>query len=447
MTVQTSMLIVDDEANVRESLSRWFLEDGFQVGAAGSAEEALRLMGERRWEIFLLDIKMPGMDGMELQQRIAAADPAATVIFITAHATVDTAVQALKAGAFDYVTKPVDPDHLSHIVQNAIRQRQLASQNERLREQISEFAVADELVGESQPMAHVMELVQTVARTDTTVLIRGESGTGKELVARAIHANSARRYFPIVTVTCGAMAEGLLESELFGHERGAFTGAQYRRKGKLELADGGTLFLDEVGNIDMKTQMDLLRVLETKQFTRVGGNAIVTADFRVIAATNRDLEKAVADGAFREDLYYRLNVFSLFVPPLRERKSDIPPLASHFMKKLARSTAKPIVRIAPEAMDALVRYDWPGNVRELENAIERAMVVGKPPELRAEDLPFQVLGRNHVPPSGSLASMEKAHVLAMLEQNAWNISRTAEILQIDRATLYHKIEKYGLRKP
>jgi transcriptional regulator with PAS, ATPase and Fis domain len=266
-------------------------------------------------------------------------------------------------------------------------------------------------------------------------------------VARAIHANSGRRYFPIVTVNCGGMAEGVLESELFGHERGAFTGAQYRRKGKLELADGGTLFLDEVGNIDRKTQMDLLRVLETKQFTRVGGNNIISVDFRVICATNRDLEKAVADGAFREDLYYRLNVFSVFVPPLRERKSDIPILANYFMSKLARARAKAIARIAPEAMDALVRYDWPGNVRELENAIERAMVVGKPPVLRAEDLPFQVLQKGHLPASGSLAGMERVHIVSVLEENGWNISRSAEILQIDRATLYNKIEKYGLKKP
>jgi DNA-binding NtrC family response regulator len=447
MNDKTAILIVDDELSVRDSLQRWFAEDGYTVDTAANGAEALAKMQQRRWDILLLDIKMPGMDGMELQQRLNLVDPGLTVIFITAHGSVDTAVQALKAGAFDYCTKPVDPDHLSHIVQNAIKQRALQRQNERLQEQISEFARADEVVGDSPQMRQVFEMVQTVARTDTTVMIRGESGTGKELVARAIHGNSARRYFPIVTVTCGAMAEGVLESELFGHERGAFTGAQYRRKGKLELADGGTLFLDEIGNIDMKTQMDLLRVLETKQFTRVGGNNIISVDFRVICATNRDLEKAVAEGAFREDLYYRLNVFSIFVPPLRERKSDIPTLANHFVKRIAATRGMGPMHISPEAMDALVRYDWPGNVRELENGIERAMVVGKPPELRAEDLPFQVMGRGSLPSSGSLASIEKAHVQRVLEQNGWNISRSAEILQIDRATLYHKIEKYGLRKP
>jgi len=442
-----AILVVDDEASVRESLTRWFQEDGFEVGSAASGAEALKRMQERKWDILLLDIKMPGMDGMELQQRLVELDSSATVIFITAHATVDTAVQALKAGAFDYVTKPVDPDHLSHIVSNALKQRELAQQNERLQEQMSEFVKADEIVGDSAAMRKVFEMVETVARTDTTVMIRGESGTGKELIARAIHANSARRYFPIVTVTCGALAEGLLESELFGHERGAFTGAQYKRKGKLELADGGTLFLDEVGNIDMKTQMDLLRVLETKQFTRVGGNTVITVDFRVIAATNRDLEKAVADGALREDLYYRLNVFTISLPPLRERKGDIPHLANHFMRTFARQQSKPIVEMDPAAMDALVRYDWPGNVRELENAIERAMVVGRPPALRAEDLPFQVLQKPGLPAAGSLAGIERVHIAAILEQQKWNITRSADILGIDRATLYHKIEKYGLKKP
>jgi DNA-binding NtrC family response regulator len=447
MNANSALLIVDDEQVVRDSLSKWFREDGFQVGTAASAAEALQQLQAKKWDILLLDIKMPGMDGMELQQRIKEIDATATIIFITAHATVDTAVKALKEGAFDYVTKPVDPDYLSHLVTNALKQRNLASENLKLKEQISEFSKADEIVGDSTQMQKVYDLIQTVARTDTTVMIRGESGTGKELIARAIHSNSSRRYFPIVAVNCGAMAEGVLESELFGHERGAFTGAQYRRKGKLELADGGTLFLDEVGNIDMKTQMDLLRVIETKQFARVGGNDIIRVDFRVICATNKDLEKAVADGTFREDLYYRLNVFTVFIPPLRERKGDIPVLANYFVQKYSRAMGKPIASITPEAMDTIVRYNWPGNVRELENAIERAMVVGKPPHIRPEDLPYQLTEKNHVLPAGSLAAVEKSHIAAVLEQNRWNISRSAEVLQIDRVTLYNKIEKFGLKKP
>jgi DNA-binding NtrC family response regulator len=447
MNANPSILIVDDEQVVRDSLSKWFKEDGFNVSSAAGAAEALQQLQGQKWDILLLDIKMPGMDGMELQQRIKEIDPTATIIFITAHATVDTAVKALKEGAFDYVTKPVDPDYLSHLITNALKQRSLVSENLKLKEQISEFSKADEIVGDSAQIQKVYELIQTVAKTDTTVMIRGESGTGKELIARAIHSNSSRRYFPIVAVNCGAMAEGILESELFGHERGAFTGAQYRRKGKLELADGGSLFLDEVGNIDTKTQMDLLRVIETKQFARVGGNDIIKVDFRVICATNKDLEKAVTDGTFREDLYYRLNVFSVFIPPLRERKGDIPLLANYFMQKYSRAMGKQIASISPEAMDTIVRYNWPGNVRELENAIERAMVVGKPPEIRPEDLPYQLTERNHVLPAGSMASVEKAHIISVLDQNRWNISRSAEILQIDRVTLYNKIEKYGLKKP
>ncbi len=447
MSSRTSILIVDDEKIVRDSLTKWFAEDGYAVGSAADANEALRQMQAQRWDIILLDIKMPGMDGMELQVKIREIDPQATIIFITAHASVDTAVKALKTGAFDYVTKPVDPDYLSHLIQNAIRQRALLNENIKLKEQIAEFPKLDEIIGESPAIQKVFELIHTVAKTDTTVMIRGESGTGKELIARAIHGNSERRYFPIVTINCGAMPEGVLESELFGHERGAFTGAQYRRKGKLELADQGTLFLDEVGNIDMKTQMDLLRVIETKQFTRVGGNDVLKVDFRIICATNKDLEKAVHEGSFREDLYYRLNVFSIFIPPLRERKSDIPPLANYFVGKYARAMAKPISSISPEAMDVLVRYNWPGNVRELENAVERAMVVGKPPAILPEDLPFQLSDKNSRPHTGSLSAVEKAHIASVLDQNNWNISRSAEILEIDRVTLYNKIHKYGLRKP
>ncbi|MGA3243223.1 MAG: sigma-54 dependent transcriptional regulator [Bacteroidota bacterium] len=447
MNANPSILIVDDEQAVRDSLSKWFKEDGFTVGTAGGAADALQQLQGQKWDILLLDIKMPGMDGMELQQRIKEIDSGTTIIFITAHGSVDTAVKALKEGAFDYVSKPVDPDYLSHLVSNALKARSLAKENLKLKEQISEFSRADDIVGDSAQIQKVYELIQTVAKTDTTVMIRGESGTGKELIARAIHSNSSRRYFPIVAVNCGAMAEGILESELFGHERGAFTGAQYRRKGKLELADGGSLFLDEVGNIDVKTQMDLLRVIESKQFTRVGGNDVIRVDFRVICATNKDLEKAVADGSFREDLYYRLNVFSVFIPPLRERKGDIPLLANYFVQKYSRAMGKPIASISPEAMDTIVRYNWPGNVRELENAIERAMVVGKPPAIRPEDLPYQLTERNHVLPSGSIAAVEKAHIASVLDQNRWNISRSAEILQIDRVTLYNKIEKYGLKRP
>lgn len=322
-----SILIVDDELIVRESLTKWFRQDGYRVEAAEDANHALKLMNNGPWDLALLDIKMPGMTGLELQKRLKEIDKNTSVIIITAFASVDSAVQALKEGAFDYVTKPIDPDHLTHLVVNALKQKKLVEENVQLREQILDTSKAYDIVGESQPIKKVLELAKTVAQTDTTVMLRGESGTGKELIARAIHANSARRYFPIIAVNCGAMIESLLESELFGHEKGAFTGAQFRRKGKFELADGGTIFLDEIGTISQKMQVQLLRVIETKQFTRVGGNELISSDFRVICATNRDLEAAVKDGSFREDLYYRLNVFSISIPPLRERRSDIPQLA------------------------------------------------------------------------------------------------------------------------
>ena len=365
---------------------------------------------------------------------------------ITAYASVDTAVQALKEGAFDYVTKPFDPDDMSHLIRNAVAQRKLTTENIQLRQKIEELSKFDEMVGNSQAMKGVFELVETVAQSDATVVIHGESGTGKELVARAIHSNSPRRYFPIIPVNCGALPEGILESELFGHEKGAFTGAQYRRKGKLEMSDGGTLFLDEIGSISMKTQTDLLRALETKQFTRLGGSKDITVDFRVICATNRNLEKMVEEETFREDLYYRINVFSIAIPPLRERRTDIPLLAKHFVQRYSLAMNKQITNIAPEALDLLVRHDWPGNVRELENAIERAMVVGKPPRIVAEDLPFQLSMPKSTPAADSLEEMEKAHIQTILERLDWNITRSAELLKIDRVTLYNKIKKYGLQR-
>jgi len=447
-TNNVSILVVDDEKVVRESLTKWFKEDGYQVEAAESAAEALKKMQSKKWDIMLLDIKMPGMDGMELHQRVRDVDPSATVIFITAHATVDSAVKALKNGAYDYVTKPVDPDYLSHLVSNAVKQRELANENIRLKDQVTELEKSNELIGKSPQMQRIDKLIESVAQTDTTVMIRGESGTGKELIARAIHNNSDRRYFPLVTLNCGGMPEGVLESELFGHERGAFTGAHYRRKGKIELADGGTLFLDEVGNIDKKTQMDLLRVIETKQFTRVGGNEVIKVDFRIISATNRNLEQAVKEGHFREDLFYRLNVFTIDVPPLRERTGDILLLAEHFLKKYSVSMGKPYECLSNDALEKIKAYQWPGNVRELENAIERAIVVGTPPAVKATDLPFALKENvNSNAPAGSLEAMERNHIEKVLEDQNWNISRSAEVLRIDRATLYNKIQKFGLKKP
>jgi DNA-binding NtrC family response regulator len=440
-----SILVVDDELSVRDSLTKWFIEDGYKADAAVDANDALKKLKPGLWDIIFLDIKLPGMDGMELQQRIKSIDPGATIIMITAYATVDTAVKSLKEGAYDYVTKPVDPDYLSHLVANVIKQRRLLSENVQLKERIQELYEIDQIVGESSAMLKVFDMIKTVAPTDTTVMIRGESGTGKELIARAIHSNSSRRFFPIITVNCGGLTEGLTESEFFGHEKGAFTGALYRRKGKFEMADGGTIFLDEVGNIDAKAQTDLLRVIETKQFTRVGGDENIKVDFRLICATNRDLELVVKEGTFREDLYYRLNVFSISIPPLRERSSDIPPLCNYYLKKLTSSMNKPLTGFSLEAIERLKQYDWPGNVRELRNAIERSVVVAKGSTITVEDLPIPSTSREAAK-DHSLEALEKAHIENILEQMDWNITRSAEILGIDRATLYHKIKKYGLRK-
>jgi DNA-binding NtrC family response regulator len=440
------VLVVDDEFSVRDSLEDWFEKDGYRTGSAKDANEALTKLQESSWDVVLLDIKMPGIDGMELQRRIRKIDSELVVIMITAYASVETAVQALKEGAFDYVTKPIDPDELSRMVRRAAEQRSLRSENVQLRHKIDQLSTPSHIVGESPQMKGVLELVRSVADTDATVLIRGESGTGKELIAQAIHANSQRRYFPIVPVNCGALPESLLESELFGHEKGAFTGAQYRRKGKLEMASGGTLFLDEVGTISLKTQVDLLRVLEAKEFTRLGGSKPVHVEFRVVSATNQNLEKLVEDGHFREDLYFRLNVFTISLPPLRERQEDIPPLAQHFLEKYSLQMNRAFSDFDPKAMDLLVRYGWPGNVRELANAVERALVVGTAPTVQAADLPLQLSKGSEIPMGDSLAEVEQVHVERILDRTGWNVTRAAEILKIDRVTLYNKIKKYGLHR-
>ncbi|PLX32034.1 MAG: Fis family transcriptional regulator [Ignavibacteria bacterium] len=443
-----TMMVVDDEQSVRQSLEAWFQDDGYTVLTAENAAEALKRLQSAQIDIILLDIKMPGMDGLALQDRIREFNKDVIIIIITAFGTVDTAVRALKAGAFDYTTKPVDPDELSLIVRNAVDRIRLERENAALKESLDHLQYIDDIVGESVQMQKVFELVRTVAPTESNVLILGESGTGKELIARAIHMNSKRKYFPIIPVNCGAIPETLLESELFGHEKGAFTGAQYRRKGKLEMARGGTLFLDEIGTLGLKQQVDLLRVIEDREFHRVGGERSVKADFRLICATNTDLSKAVHEGGFREDLFYRINVFTITLPALRERKSDIPLLAEHFLRRHATAMNRKVEHFSSEAMELLQQYDWPGNVRELVNAVERAVVINATGTIGADDLPLQMIrAPRPVHSDSSLAEVERRHIQHMLESNGWNISRTAEKLSIDRATLYHKIEKYGLKRP
>jgi DNA-binding NtrC family response regulator len=436
------LLIVDDELSVRDSLGKWFHEEGYDVVTAESASDALTRLGESKWDAALVDIKMHGTDGIELQKRMHEVDPELIVIMMTGYASVETAVAALKNGAYDYVTKPLDPDEISHLVKKALAHKKTEEENVRLRETVAEVARPEDIVGQSTAMNRVYDAIETVGPTDATVLITGASGTGKELVARAIHHASPRKFHPLVVIHCGALTETLLESELFGHEKGAFTGAQYRKKGKFEIAEGGTVFLDEIGDISLKTQTDLLRVLQEREIVRVGSNQPIKVDFRCVAATNKDLEKMIEEGKFRPDLFYRLNVFRIELPPLRERHDDIPILVNHIVHKFSQQMNKKITRVSPGAMNLLQQQPWIGNVRELENAIERAMVVAQEPEIRESDFVFKVSAAPNGTPK-SLEEIERAHILRTLESVKWNQTRAAEILEIDRVTLHHKLKKYG----
>ena len=445
MAGKISLLIVDDEESVRDSLYNWFIEDGYDVACAENAKQALSILESKNFDIILADIKMPGMDGLEMHRRIKSLNRDSIVIIMTAFASVDTAVQALKDGAYDYITKPFDPDDLSHLIRNATSHISLKAENEALKNRVVNLENVEDLIGNSKAMISVLEEVKRVAQSNSPVIITGESGTGKELIARAIHSNSQRKFFPLVTVHCGALTESLLESELFGHEKGAFTGATYNRKGRFEMADGGSIFLDEIATISAKMQIELLRVLETKTFVRVGGNKEITSDFRIICATNKDLNEMVKEGRFREDLFYRLNVVNIQIPPLRERIEDIPMLVNHFIEKYCTSMSRNILPIHPAALKRIEMYDYPGNVRELENMIERAIVVGNEKEIRVKDLPF--LSENTGNSIEGLSDLEKKHITRILAKYGWNISRSAKALKVDRVTLYNKIKKYDLKAP
>ncbi|HXY00253.1 MAG TPA: sigma-54 dependent transcriptional regulator [Candidatus Limnocylindrales bacterium] len=444
MATKANLLVVDDELIVRDSLDKWFREEGYDVTVADSAHDALAKMAAKRFELALVDIKMPGTDGVELQRRMHEIDPDMLVIIMTGYASVETAVAALKNGAYDYVSKPFDPDDIAHTVHNALSHKRAQEENVRLRETVASVVRPQEIAGQSAAMVRVFEAIQTVGPTDATVLITGESGTGKELCARAIHAASPRHYNPLVVIHCGALTETLLESELFGHEKGAFTGAQYRKKGSFEVADGGSVFLDEIGDISLKTQTDLLRVLQEREITRVGSTHPIHVDFRCIAATNKNLQQLVEEGHFRPDLFYRLNVFQIQLPPLRDRKGDIPVLVEHFIRKFSASMNKKITRVAPAAMTLLDRYQWPGNVRELENAIERAMVVAQEPEIREEDFALRLPIAESS--ARTLEDIERAHILAVLQECGGNQTLAAEVLDIDRVTLHNKLKKYGWKR-
>ncbi len=446
MTKKPSILVVDDELAMREALKDWLREDGYEVGLAAGGKEAIVRAKEKDWDVVLLDLKMPGMDGLETLRHLKEVNADTEILMMTAYATVDTAVQAMKEGAFDYLVKPFDPDEIEMQIKKILSHKELVLENILLRKKLEEKYQYDEIIGKSVAMQEIFELIEKVAPTDSTILITGESGTGKELIAQAIHGNSQRCYMPFIAVSCGALPDSLLESELFGYEKGAFTGADHTKRGRFEMADGGTLFLDEIGDISLKTQVDLLRILEQREFNRLGGEESIKVDVRILAATNRDLKKAIAENRFREDLYYRLNVISIHVPPLRERKEDIPLLAEAAIRKYCAEMNREVVKISDNALDSLMDYDWPGNVRELENIIERALVIGQGKEIGVKDLPFsrKEMGAESFP--RSLKMMEKMHIERILKETDWNISKAARELDIDRQTLYNKMEKYEIRR-
>ena len=442
----TKILIVDDELIMRESLAGWLERDGHAVQTAPSGEDALEMLKETRFDIMLVDIKMEGISGLDVLRHMKENDPDVAVVMITAYGSIPTAIEAMKNGAYDYMLKPFDPNELGVLIEKIIRYQDQDREMQFLREEVKERTRFESMIGQSKPMQEIFNLICDVAPMDSTVLVTGQTGTGKGLAAKAIHSSSPRCNGPFVTVNCGAIPEHLMETELFGHQKGAFTDAKETKRGRLELAHGGTLFLDEVGEISMRMQIDLLRVLEDRVFYRVGGTQPMEVDFRVIAATNRNLEKAIKEGFFREDLFYRLNVISMIMPSLSQRKEDIPLLAEHFLHRFVQETNKTIDKISREAMDELMLYDWPGNVRELENAIERAVVVGKERQMLPEDLPILCYGPFHAPQNNSLKEVEKNHIRQILTDNGWNIARSAKILGIDRSTLYSKIKKYEIEK-
>ena len=440
-----SILIVDREQTSRSVLADCLMERGYNVATTSPGDEARSLLGRQHFDVLLADVGEDGDAGLELLRLAKAADPDLAVIMIAAYGSIVNAVECMKLGASDYLLKPIRPDELCGRLQEILA-HQAYPQNAYSSKAYRSGDQFESMIAQSVSMQRVFQMIQDVAPMDTTILVTGETGTGKELAAKAIHSNSARCNGPFVAVNCGAIPENLMESELFGYQKGAFTSAVETKKGRLELAHGGTLFLDEIGEISARMQVDLLRVLENHVFYRVGGNQPMEANFRVIAATNRDLTSAVSEGHFREDLYYRMNVISLEMPPLRERKEDIPLLAEHFLLRYIHETGKGAVKISRAAMDEMMLHEWPGNVRELRNAIERAVVICKSDRIRPEELPFYRPECSGPTFSGSLRQMEIAHIIHVLDANDWNMTRGARILGIDRSTLYHKIKRYQINK-
>lgn len=449
------VLIMDDEPAERRRIAGFLEAKGHEVVGVGSVPEAVDAIKRERFDVFLTDCNIPGVDALRTSDEARKINPDMAVIIMTAYGTIETAVKAIKAGAYDYLPKPVDPEQVALLIERVAERRDLIRENTELKEQLRERYKFDEIVSTSRAMEDVLNLAGRVAASNATVLLRGESGTGKELIAKAIHFHSARAGYPLVKVNCAAFPEALLESELFGHEKGAFTGATARRIGRFEAADKGTVFLDEIGELSAGMQVKLLRVLQEKEFERLGGNQTIRVDVRIIAATNRDLEAAIRDGKFREDLYYRLNVVSVVIPPLRERKEDIPALMDFFIKRYSAENRKKITGVSAEVRDLLMRYDYPGNVRELENIIERAVVLAKAGTITTNDLPIHMRlpsgdgdVRMRKPEGGlkeTLETIERGLILDAIKEAGGVQTRAAERLGISERVLRYKLRKYRIR--
>ncbi|MBA7685282.1 Regulatory protein AtoC [subsurface metagenome] len=449
MNSEANILVIDDEESMRDSCRQALLRDENRVEVAEDGVKGLAILEKECFDLVILDLKMPGLSGMEVLKKIKEEGPEIVVVVITGYATVESAVEAMKAGAYDFIPKPFTPDSLRMISRRALEKRKLSLENVLLRAELKGRFGMEAVVGRSASMREVEELVRKVAPSDSTVLISGETGTGKELIARAIHSQSSRKDKPFVVVDCGGLAESLFESELFGHVKGSFTGATETKYGRFEVANEGTVFLDEIGNISMNIQTKLLRVLREREITRVGSSQVIKVDVRIIAATNKELLKCVKEQTFREDLFYRLSVVPIVLPPLRERREDIPLLANHFLRKHNEKREKSVTAVSERAMKVLTEYDWPGNVRELENVVERAVVLTRSGVIEPDDLWYYELG-SKTPSSSdadetrSLTDVEREHIIRILEALNGNIGKASEALGIDRKTLRLKLEKYGI---
>jgi DNA-binding NtrC family response regulator len=437
---RNKVLVVDDEKNQREIYTLILGDDGYEVTTAQSGEQALRFAGENSFDLVLTDYKMAGMDGLTLLNELLKLDPSIIVVMMTAHGSVESVKEALRGGAFDYLEKPIDRDQLLTVVQNALGRLN---------------RIDDEIIGQSEEMERVKKMILKVAGSSSTVMIRGDSGVGKERVARAIHKASPRANAVFQAVNCAAINENLIESELFGHEKGSFTGAHTQKKGQFETADQGTLFLDEIGDLNISMQAKILRALQEREIMRVGGTRPIKVDVRVIAATNRDLEAMVKDGRFREDLYYRLNIIPIVIPPLRNRRDDIPPLVDFFIAKHIAGSHRPIRGLTAGARNLIMSYSWPGNVRQLESAIERAILLCEGNEIEVEDLPVEIRQEGtsaaafnfKLPPEGiSFDDVERSLITQAMEQTNWNITRAAKLLGLSFRTLQYRLEKFGIKK-